>query len=71
MKKRILLQHTGLSDNGKSQSLWTGHHCPSSGWWAPVNDDENFHFILEGSIMPSVNGIPMSWKPAVPQSQRA
>lgn len=70
MKKRILLQYPRLSSNGKSPNPLTGDHCPASGWWAPLNDEENPHFITEGSIMPSVNGIAMSWKPAVCQGQQ-
>jgi hypothetical protein len=71
MKKRILLQHTLLSGSGRAQTPRTGDHCPASGWWAPLNDEENPHFITEGSIMPSVNGTAMNWKLTVRQPRRA
>lgn len=71
MKKRILLQHTPLSGNGKFQTPRTGDHCPASGWWAPLSDEERPLFITEGNIMPSVNGTPMIWKPAARQPERA
>ncbi|MDQ0617259.1 hypothetical protein [Arthrobacter globiformis] len=67
MKKRIQLQHTGSSSNGRTPRPRTGDHCPANGWWAPLNDEATQHFITEGSIMPPANGTPMSWKLVIGQ----
>jgi hypothetical protein len=70
MKKRIQSQNTaGIGGVGLRGSR-TGEHCPANGWWAPLNDETDAHFITEGSVMPSVNGNPATWK-LIPQFQRA
>lgn len=71
MKKRsIRLEHTRISESGRAQSARTGDHCPASGWWAPLDDEADAQFITEGSIMPSNNGFPGSWKLVVRHPQR-
>lgn len=70
MKKRIQLQQTPAVDNGRWSSPRTGDHCPANGWWAPLNDAANAHFVAEGSIMPSVDGQPTIWKLVVRHSPR-
>lgn len=71
MKKRIQLQHTAGAEGGRSASSRTGDHCPANGWWAPVNDETEAHFITEGSVMPSVGGNPTRWKLLVRPLRRA
>jgi hypothetical protein len=70
MKKRIQLQHTTGAEGGRSASSRTGDHCPANGWWAPLNDETDAHFITEGSVMPSVGGNPAIWRLLVRQLQR-
>ena len=47
----------------------TGEHCPRTGWWAPAGGKASTtiagepRFIGEGSVMPSINGIPGTWLP--------
>lgn len=62
MKKRIQSQHIAGVDGGGSPGSRTGEHCPVDGWWAPLNDETAAHFIVEGSVMPSVGGNPTIWK---------
>lgn len=70
MKKRIQ-RKSAVAGDRSAHSTRTGDHCPANGWWAPLNDDRNGHFITEGSIMPSVNGLPSSWKLVLGPPQRA
>ena len=39
----------------------TGEHCPLSGWWASDGPEGNGHYIGEGSIMPAVSGVSVTW----------
>lgn len=70
MKKRIQLHNTGLIQGDRFLSSRTGEHCPATGWWTPLNDETNAHFLSEGSVMPSAAGTPATWK-LVPHLQRA
>ncbi len=70
MKKRSQLEHALIGESGRPQSPRTGDHCPASGWWAPLHHETDAHFITEGSIMPSINGMPSSWRLAVRHPQR-
>ncbi|GAB2746711.1 hypothetical protein [Sinomonas soli] len=42
--------------------LRTGQHCLQSGWWAQEDDDTALRFILEGSLMPAIAGLPGQWR---------
>lgn len=71
MKKRIQ-QRAGLAgDVSGPRHARTGDHCPASGWWTPLNDEGTGHYITEGSVMPSVNGVPSRWKLVLGHPQRA
>ena len=69
MKKRMQLHNTALMQGDRFLFSRTGEHCPSSGWWTPLNDETDAHFLSEGSVMPSVGGSPATWK-LVPHLQR-
>lgn len=52
----------------------TGSHCPKTGWWVPSGQvGAEPQFLTEGSIMPTHNGIRVSWETdriQVPNRQR-
>lgn len=65
MKNRNQLQRIRTSGADRPHMPRTGEHCPVSGWWAPLEDESHQQFVTEGSIMPSVNGMPGTWSQAV------
>lgn len=40
----------------------TGEHCPQTGWWIKGADAGTKIFLMEGSLMPSADGLPVSWR---------
>lgn len=42
----------------------TGHHCPETGWWQPVDQPGVPRPIHEGEVMPPVYGLQVRWEPA-------
>jgi hypothetical protein len=62
MKKRIQLKSPAERNLSTPYGVQTGDHCPATGWWARLGDLGTQRFITEGSIMPSANGEPSTWK---------
>jgi hypothetical protein len=60
MKKRIPRKHLSSRKLNITMAK-TGEHCPLSGWWAPDGSEGNGHYIAEGSIMPAVSGVSVTW----------
>lgn len=71
MKNRSQMRHTRFSDAGRSFNPRTGDHCPVNGWWAPLNGEGDACYLTEGSIMPSVHGMPGTWTLAARPQQAA
>lgn len=58
MKNRALVRVPSKLDASAS----TGEHCPQTGWWAKDTDAGTRIFLMEGSLMPSADGIPVAWQ---------
>lgn len=65
MKNRNQLQRSRPSGADWPPMPRTGEHCPVSDWWVPLEEESQPQFVTEGSIMPSVNGMPGTWSLAV------
>ena len=60
MKKRSMIEGRRILRHEAGESLLTGEHCPSSGWWAAEVELQAVQFISEGSLMPAIQGAAVS-----------
>jgi hypothetical protein len=57
--KRRKASHTATRGRDFAE---TGHHCPYTGLWAPLEGTSTPRFVTLGQVMPSVEGAPMRWR---------
>ena len=45
----------------RTMTAGTGTHCPASGQWSPNGQLQDSQVFLEGSLMPTFDGVPVAW----------